>query len=141
MAPPLWRAAVLVAAVSAVALWLRYGLIEPDAVAAACLQATAGDLRCTMRSAAIALLHQQRIGLGAVALLAAGLALGLAGGRMRALASALAWGAVAAGALALWLYAPEWGLGAVLAGTWWLVARHPVGAPQGGPADRRPEAR
>lgn len=43
-----------------VALWVRYGLVEPQGMALLCAQA--GDASCRVRDTAIALFTQQRLG-------------------------------------------------------------------------------
>lgn len=117
-----WVAAL---AAGLIAVWLRYRLVEPAALAQACAAGAAG-LRCALRAATVVAFHSHGLTLVCGAL--AALALTTCSRRIAALT-------LAAGAAGLVLYSFETGAAAVLAGA--LVLARPV--PRSGGADP-PEA-
>lgn len=60
-----WRVAVSGIAVLGLALWARYGLIEPEGFALACVGAT--DWHCTLRDVIVMTFNRQQLGYVAVA--------------------------------------------------------------------------
>lgn len=97
MTPFRWAAALTAATAIGVAMVLRYGLMEPQAMNEACW-ATVAPWWCTLRQGLAALIHYKA--LGAASLIAGGLALAL-GWRSFVL------GAIVFGGLGLVLYTAD----------------------------------